>query len=99
MNTIIDAPHNGTPTSIAAAESVVEVTGALRIDILGFIDRPEGATCDEVEEALGLRHQTASARINELAHRFQRIAPHGTRATRSGRKATVWTVVPVWAVA
>ena len=52
-----------------------------------------GATCDEVECALGLRHQTASARICELSEEG-RVADSGERRlTRSGRKAVVWREV------
>lgn len=42
---------------------------------------PNGATCAEVEQALRLPHQTASARIRDSGAR---------RLTPSGRKAIVW---------
>jgi len=48
-----------------------------------------GRTCDEIEEVTGLKHQTASARVRELAD-LEEIVPIGTRLTRSGRKAVVW---------
>ena len=48
-----------------------------------------GLTCDEVEVQTGLPHQTASARVNELA-KAGAIIPGGKRPTRSGRFAVVW---------
>lgn len=48
-----------------------------------------GATCEEIENALDLRHQSASARVNELMN-TGRIAAIGTRPTSSGRNALVW---------
>ena len=57
----------------------------------------EGATCDEVEVALDMPHQTASARINELKEddletgRPQMLYDSGKRRkTRHGQLATVW---------
>lgn len=80
-------------TSTAAAESVQPVTGELRRRVLSFIrSRADGATCDEAEVALGLRHQTASARIRELVT-LGAIADSGQRRkTRSGRTASVYRV-------
>ncbi len=85
-------PYNGTDTSEAAAESIRERAPLLRQRVLNHIAaQPEGATCDEVEVATGLPHQTASARINEL-HRAGLIVDSGERRrTRSGRTAKVWT--------
>jgi hypothetical protein len=40
--------------------------GTLRALVLVHIRDAGGATCSEVEDALGLKHQTASARIWEL---------------------------------
>jgi predicted transcriptional regulator len=54
----------------------------------------QGMTCDEVEIALGLTHQTASARVNELMKKKLIIDSTLRRKTRSGRKATVW-ICPV----
>jgi predicted transcriptional regulator len=49
----------------------------------------DGMTDDEIEVALGLRHQTASARRREL-ELMGRVFRVGTRATRSGRQAGVY---------
>lgn len=77
-------------TSEAAAVSMRVSAPALREAIATFIKArgQKGATCDECETALGLRHQTASARIRELklAGRLDQI---GKRETRSGRDADV----------
>lgn len=50
---------------------------------------PEGHTCDELEVLLQLPHQTASARIRELAASAE-IHTQGKRKTRRGRNACVW---------
>ena len=88
------APSVGySPTSVAAARSLDGQLTHLQGKVLYAIQHaPCGMTCDEVELYTELRHQTASARVNELA-RQGRIVGTGTRPTRSGRKATVWVVV------
>ena len=51
---------------------------------------PTGATSEEVEVALDLRHQNVSARLGEL-RRAGKIKEIGARRrTSSGRWATVW---------
>jgi hypothetical protein len=50
----------------------------------------DGMTCDDVESATGLRHQTASARVNELGRLGAIVDSGERRATASGRKAIVW---------
>jgi len=84
----------GSDTSFNAAASVEELTGRLRRQVYSAIDKygDRGLTCDEVEVALGLRHQTASARINELSNRAFIIDSGRRRKTRSGRDAVVWVV-------
>lgn len=47
-------------------------------------------TCDEVEIVTGLKHQTASARIRELALKGLIKDSGKRRLTRSGRKAVVY---------
>jgi predicted ArsR family transcriptional regulator len=50
------------------------------------------ATCDEVELALRMRHQTASARFTEM-HKSGFVEYNGkTRPTRSGRSAHVYVL-------
>lgn len=85
---------SGSDTSKAAAESHAPASvSALKSLMLRFIAYSGGATCDEIEASLGLRHQTASARIKELKD-TQKIRDTGTRRrTRSGRMAAVYEVV------
>ena len=66
-------------------------TEAARLAIVRYIDgqRAHGATCDEIEVALGMRHQSASARITEL-RRGGKIEAVGKRPTRTGSKAAVY---------
>lgn len=91
-------PFNGRPpfvegsdTSEAAADSIARDASSLRSQVMSAIaDSIDGLTCDEVEATLVLRHQTASARVRELAL-LERIVDSGRRRpTRSGRRAVVW---------
>jgi hypothetical protein len=85
--------------SVEAALSMVPHTSKLRLRIYEYVlsRGDEGATCDEVEHALGLQHQTASARIWELRgngdHPKLLIDSGRKRRTRSGRRATVWVAL------
>jgi Fic family protein len=75
--------------SLAAHESIVKQKTKLHRDILEIVDRVGyGLTCDEVENLLGLSHQTASARISELKAMGE-LVKRGVRPTRSGRNAAV----------
>lgn len=83
--------HNGTSTSIAAAESMRDSVPYLKRRILESLSehRLAGMTCDQLEVELELSHQTTSARIRELCEAGS-IYHHGRRATRSGRQARVY---------
>jgi hypothetical protein len=88
-------PHARTDTSIDAADSIIDSINELQRTILAFILDTEGedvtgATCDEIEEELGLKHQTASARVRELSQRGLIVDSGDRRPTRSGRQAIVW---------
>jgi hypothetical protein len=57
----------------------------------------QGKTCDEVEEELKLRHQTASARLRELTIMGKLAIDDLKRPTRTGNPAHVYritTLVP-----
>jgi hypothetical protein len=97
-------PYQGNPpfvatseTSREAASSVKETAGAIRSKVYRhFLAQGVfGATCDEVEVALELRHQTASARCRELVlqglleKRQDGTGKPVRRPTRSGRAADV----------
>ena len=79
-------------TSMEAAVEIEPHAGTLLEKVLTEIRRSGviGRTDDEIEEQLGLRHQTASARRNDLAGRGIIVDSGRTRRTSSGRKATVW---------
>jgi hypothetical protein len=55
----------------------------------------EGMTCDQIEQAGNLRHQTASARLYELRG-LKLIETRGLRRkTTAGRTAAVWVLTEV----
>ena len=82
----------GSDTSQAAAQSIEQNAATMRGMIYVMIKRKEklGATCDEVEEFLNLRHQTVSARIREMAEQGLLHDSGLRRMTRSKHMATVW---------
>jgi hypothetical protein len=85
----------GSDTSRDAAKRSDNSAGAIRIKILNYIESTgsRGATCDEVEETMQLKHQTASARIRELVLDDKIIDTGLRRKTRSGSGARIY--VPV----
>jgi predicted transcriptional regulator len=82
--------HGGDPHSHEAHESVRHTKQRAWDRILSLIDAAgtRGMTCEEVEHALSLSHQTASARISELRAKGDLVSL-GRRATASGRSARV----------
>jgi site-specific DNA-methyltransferase (adenine-specific) len=80
-------------TSRAAADMIAEAAPQLRSRIFVEI-QSGGMTCDEIEERLGLRHQTASARVNELMTEGRIVDSGKRKETRSGAKAIVWVEAP-----
>ncbi len=78
-----------TDTSRAAADKIEPVAGTLQAEVYDRI-KAWPSTCEEVEIALELSHQTASARIRELAL-YELIEDSGARRrNHSGRTAIVW---------
>jgi len=78
-------------TSIAAYESLKPETKTRRDRrILAYIQTTGGATCCEVEMALGLLHQSASAAITHLRRAGGLVDSGKRRPTNTGRMATVW---------
>lgn len=92
----------GWGTSEDAARSMEHPSEAMRERIYRFVaGRDGGATTDEIEDALGYSHQSASARVWELRGCDRkrslpvRLRDSGERRrTRSGRTAAVWVVCP-----
>lgn len=79
-------------TSDQARASIAPCAAHLRARVLTYITSQgnRGATCDEAEAALGLSHQTTSARLRELAIASSVMDLGERRPTRSGRSAVVW---------
>jgi hypothetical protein len=98
------ARKSGT-SRVAADRLPIGILNSLRRRVYDYIvsREPRGATCDEVEVGLGMRHQTASARINELENAERKFfngvqfifKTSRERGTRSRRPAAVYR--PIWA--
>jgi len=88
-----DVPYETQSTTSAAAAATIGDTelGRLEAYVLSVVTkRPR--SCDAIEVATGLSHQTVSARLRGLVLRNQ-IEDSGQKArTRSGRWAVVWRV-------
>lgn len=85
-------PHVHQRTSYEAALQTKPRREGKKARILAFIEKRGrvGATCDEIEIYLGIKHQTASARIRDL-YLDKKIEDSGReRKTTSGSPATVW---------
>jgi predicted transcriptional regulator len=97
MEDICSTYHKGNTESREAHASIERVKEAMRLKIIGRLKEvPSGRTCDEIETDLGLRHQTASARISELLAVGRIIRTKIRRATRSGRSASVVVLPEHW---
>ncbi len=84
----------GSDTSRAAADSMVPHVSAIERCVLNFVSAyHEGATCDEIEFAMGLAHQTASARLKGLSDKGLIKDSGARRKTRSGRAARVYVAI------
>jgi hypothetical protein len=93
QTSLFDAlPSNGTPTSNAAALSSREKAKADRLRILEYIRSRglDGATCDEIEVALSMSHQTASARMTGLKEDRDIETLGEVRKTRTGNRAIAY---------
>jgi hypothetical protein len=96
MDDICANRHGGADTSVAAHSSTPESSRVLlRKRIVDFIasQKERGATCEETEAALGLTHQTCSARISELRQANKIRSSGARRLTHSGRLARVHIAV------
>lgn len=87
-----EAPHNSTDTSKMAAEEIKPHLGRLQSEVYSFILKKgySGATCEEIEIALGLGHQTCSPRIYELRHKGMVKDSGHRRLTTKKRLAIVY---------
>lgn len=85
-------PHVATDTSLDAAVKIKKSVRTLRSMVLAGIRAcgDYGATDFELENGLGLIHQTLSARRRELVLLGSVIDSGQRRHTRGGRTAIVW---------
>lgn len=86
----------GSDTSKAAADSIKPFVAADKAKVFQYIEKQgdAGSTDDQIEVALDLRHQTASARRRDLVLDGAVKDSRERRKTRSGRSAAVWVAVP-----
>jgi len=77
-------------TQDEAWSSVQPRIGTINAKVLAALEELP-STCDELEQRLGLSHQTCSASVNNLMN-VGLIVAYGYRKTRSGRSARVWEV-------
>jgi hypothetical protein len=83
-------PAKGPDTSRQAAESLSNV-GQLAWQVFEeIVKEKDGLTCDEIELLMNGKHQTISARVNELRDKGWIKDSGRKRKTRSGRQAIVW---------
>ena len=84
--------HGGADTSMSAWESAKQGASNMRQKIRRLIASAGycGKTCEEVELELGIKHQTASARISELRRDGLIVYGEQRRATSSGSSARVY---------
>jgi predicted ArsR family transcriptional regulator len=90
---ICENRHGGNEQSEAAHASIAPRAGTIRARVRAYIAAHPGATCEQVEIALGLKHQTASARLSELK-RDGDIRVTGTRRISSGCSAAKYQTKP-----
>jgi hypothetical protein len=84
-------PHNSTPTSRAAAESIKPTAGTLRALVLDFLKAcSDGATDEQMQQALNMAGNTQRPRRQELETMGLIRKTDKTRATSSGRQAVIW---------
>ena len=84
--------HGGNKLSELANDQIQPHKDSIKDKIVRFVkSRFEGATCEEIEIALALRHQTASARLTELK-KENRVLMSSVRRTSTGSFAAVYFV-------
>src|SRR5215472_16366774 len=83
--------HGGNQESTEAHESIRAEKARLRARVVRYVERrgQRGATCDEIEVASGMSHQTISARCTEAKALGEVVDSGRRRPTRTGRNAAV----------
>lgn len=78
-------------TSKEAFEKIKPIRKNMREQIYEYIkNQKNGATCEEVEKALSMIHQTVGARITELTNQGLLVDTKKTKKTSNGRDAIIW---------
>lgn len=85
-------PHQKVDTSVEAAEAIQPEVNRLHQLVIERISSVGSSTDDELEDALGLPHQTVSARRRELVLKGVLFDSGERRPTKHGKKAIVWTL-------
>jgi DNA-binding MarR family transcriptional regulator len=97
-----DPPSAKVDTSREAAQDISLVVTGMRLRVLvAVVEAPNGLTCEEVEAALGMKHQTAAARLWELEGKNRRQPlpklvemTEQRRLNDSGSSARVYVATP-----
>lgn len=79
-------------TSREAYESIFDQLGYIQRSLIRYLIDYGDATCDEVEVALDLRHQTCSSGFTQLKDKGIINDSGERRLTRTRRRAIVWTL-------
>lgn len=82
----------GSDTSRTAARMAKPSASKLRAAILEHIKTHGPATCDQIEVALGILHQTASARIREMCMTGDLRDTGQRRNTRTDTPAAIYDI-------
>lgn len=86
-------PSAKVDTSEQAAHSAEAFAGKQALQVLNYLIAYGPQTCDALEEALGLRHQSAAARLWQLERSGHVRKTADTKLTRSGRRARLYEVL------
>ena len=88
--------HGGNRESSEAHASIADSKHTLRRKVVAYVASlgETGATSDEIEVAMGLPHQTVSARLTEAKKYGELVKTDQRRPTRLGRMAAV-LVAPI----
>lgn len=79
-------------TSVASRDKLQKKKNCYIDAMHRYIREVGGATCDEIEVALDMRHQTASCFITVMGKKGMIENSLEKRKTRSGRDAIVWVI-------
>lgn len=93
---MMQPPHNGTPSSRAAANEIEPVAGKARAAVLDYLRSRDaaGATADEIEQDTCYSGYTIRPRLVELERLGRARKTSATRPARTDRKAVVWMDLP-----